>query len=75
MTATATQEQTGMPAQMATPSARIRVRGLAKRYGALEVFRGIDFDLGEREIVTIVGPVGLRQDHAAALCGRLASGR
>ena len=37
---------------------RIRVRGLAKRYGALEVFRGIDFDLGEREIVTIVGPSG-----------------
>jgi NitT/TauT family transport system ATP-binding protein len=40
------------------PSARIRVRGLGKRYGALEVFRGIDFDLGEREIVTIVGPSG-----------------
>ena len=41
-----------------SPSARIRVRGLAKNYGALEVFRGIDFDLGEREIVTIVGPSG-----------------
>jgi NitT/TauT family transport system ATP-binding protein len=37
---------------------RIRVRGLVKRYGALEVFRGIDFDLGEREIITIVGPSG-----------------
>jgi NitT/TauT family transport system ATP-binding protein len=34
------------------------VRGLAKSYGALEVFRGIDFELGEREIVTIVGPSG-----------------
>jgi NitT/TauT family transport system ATP-binding protein len=31
---------------------------LVKRYGALEVFRGIDFDLGEREIITIVGPSG-----------------
>src|SRR5690348_3595513 len=41
------------------PSApRIRVRGLAKSYGALEVFRGVDFELGEREIVTIVGPSG-----------------
>lgn len=38
--------------------ARIRVRGLGKRYGALEVFRGIDFDVGAREIVAIVGPSG-----------------
>ena len=39
-------------------AARIQVRGLAKRYGQLQVFRGIDFDVGEREIVTIVGPSG-----------------
>ena len=25
---------------------RIRVKGLAKRYGALEVFNNIDFDVG-----------------------------
>ncbi len=37
---------------------RIRVRGLGKNYGALEVFRNIDFDVGEREIVAIVGPSG-----------------
>ena len=37
---------------------RIRVKGLAKRYGALEVFRNIDFDVGEREIVAMVGPSG-----------------
>jgi ABC-type nitrate/sulfonate/bicarbonate transport system ATPase subunit len=37
---------------------RIRVRGLGKHYGALEVFRNIDFDVGEREIVAIVGPSG-----------------
>jgi NitT/TauT family transport system ATP-binding protein len=36
----------------------IRVRGLAKNYGTLEVFRGIDFDVGDREIVAIVGPSG-----------------
>ena len=43
----------------ANPSrARIRVRSLAKRFGTLEVFRGVDFELGEREIVTIVGPSG-----------------
>ena len=37
---------------------RIRVRGLGKHYGPLEVFRDIDFDVGEREIVAIVGPSG-----------------
>jgi NitT/TauT family transport system ATP-binding protein len=58
MTAMTSYEQASVPAQAAASSARIRVRGLAKRYGSLEVFRGIDFDLGEREIVTIVGPSG-----------------
>ncbi|MGB7258061.1 MAG: ABC transporter ATP-binding protein [Pseudolabrys sp.] len=37
---------------------RIRVTGLGKHYGSLEVFRGIDFDVGEREILAIVGPSG-----------------
>jgi NitT/TauT family transport system ATP-binding protein len=37
---------------------RIRVTGLGRRYGSLEVFRGIDFTAGEREIVAIVGPSG-----------------
>ena len=37
---------------------RIRVRGLGKHYGALEVFRDINFDVGKREIVAIVGPSG-----------------
>jgi NitT/TauT family transport system ATP-binding protein len=38
--------------------ARIRVRGLGKRFGALEVFRNIDFDVGAREVVAVVGPSG-----------------
>jgi NitT/TauT family transport system ATP-binding protein len=58
MTAGLIQEQTGTPTQAGAALASIRVRGLAKRFGSLEVFRGIDFDLGEREIVTIVGPSG-----------------
>lgn len=37
---------------------RISVRALGKHYGSLEVFRNIDFDVGEREIVAIVGPSG-----------------
>jgi NitT/TauT family transport system ATP-binding protein len=42
----------------ATGQARIRVKGLAKRYGTLEVFRSIEFEVAEREIVAIVGPSG-----------------
>jgi NitT/TauT family transport system ATP-binding protein len=48
-----------VPASQAAKSEpRIRVRGLGKHYGALEVFRNIDFDVGEREIVAVVGPSG-----------------
>jgi NitT/TauT family transport system ATP-binding protein len=47
---TATAAQTGEP--------RIRIKGLGKSYGALEVFRNIDFNVGEREILAIVGPSG-----------------
>ncbi len=45
-------------AQPASNAARIRVNGLGKSYGALEVFRGVNLDVGEREIVAIVGPSG-----------------
>jgi NitT/TauT family transport system ATP-binding protein len=38
--------------------ARIRVRALGKRYGALDVFRGVDLEVGDREIVAVVGPSG-----------------
>lgn len=37
---------------------RIRIRNVGKRYGALEVFRGIDLDVGDCEILAIVGPSG-----------------
>ena len=42
----------------AKPGARIRVRALAKRYGAFEVFRDLEFEVGEREVVAIVGASG-----------------
>jgi NitT/TauT family transport system ATP-binding protein len=45
-------------AAQADTAAPISVRRLGKRYGTLEVFRGIDLDVGEREIVAIVGPSG-----------------
>ena len=36
----------------------LRVRGLRKRYGALEALRGIDFEVGEGEIFGLIGPDG-----------------
>jgi NitT/TauT family transport system ATP-binding protein len=47
-----------MTALEPSAGARIRVQNLGKRYGALEVFCGVEFDVGEREIVAIVGPSG-----------------
>lgn len=58
MTDQATAASAAPAAQGSKTEPRIRVRGLAKRFGALEVFRNIDFDVGEREIVAIVGPSG-----------------
>jgi NitT/TauT family transport system ATP-binding protein len=42
----------------ARPNVRIRVDNLGKRYGALQVFRGLELDVGDREIVSIVGASG-----------------
>ncbi|MGI9950737.1 amino acid ABC transporter ATP-binding protein [Moorellaceae bacterium AZ2] len=36
----------------------IRVRGLKKRFGRLEVLRGIDCDIAAGEVVVIIGPSG-----------------
>jgi NitT/TauT family transport system ATP-binding protein len=54
-TATAVRERSAAPAPGET---RIRVKGLGKHYGTLELFRDISFDVGAREIVAVVGPSG-----------------
>jgi NitT/TauT family transport system ATP-binding protein len=46
------------PASPAQADVRIRVRGLGRHYGSLEVFRGVDLDVGAQEVVAIVGPSG-----------------
>ena len=58
MTAIVMRNQPDLPAKLDQATARIRVQGLAKRYGPLEVFRGIDFAIGAHEIVALVGPSG-----------------
>ena len=36
----------------------IKIRGLKKSFGSLEVLKGIDLDVAEREVVVIIGPSG-----------------
>ncbi|HYL89625.1 MAG TPA: ABC transporter ATP-binding protein [Burkholderiales bacterium] len=38
--------------------ARIAINGAGKHFGALEVFRGVNLEVGEREVVAIIGPSG-----------------
>ncbi|MEX2128341.1 MAG: ABC transporter ATP-binding protein [Xanthobacteraceae bacterium] len=42
----------------ANVNARIRIQELGKRFGALEVFRDVNLDVGDREIVAVVGASG-----------------
>src|SRR6186997_2360955 len=51
-------EQRGSVVQQMPAKSRIRVRDAGKSYGELEVFRGINLDVGDAEIVAIVGPSG-----------------
>jgi NitT/TauT family transport system ATP-binding protein len=47
------------PQQMGrATAARIRVQGVGKCHGSLEVFRDVNMSVGDREIVAIVGPSG-----------------
>jgi len=39
-------------------SARIVVSGAGKRYGSLQVFQNVNFEVGERDVLSIIGPSG-----------------
>jgi len=43
--------------QTATETA-IRIRGVRKSFGHLEILKGIDLDIGRQEVVCIIGPSG-----------------
>ena len=45
----------------------VRIRGVSKSYGTREVLHGIDLDVMPGSVMCIIGPSGLRQEHAAIL--------
>jgi len=52
----ATMDQT--QAQASTDGAQLRLEGVSKRFGKLEVLRGIDMEMSKGEVVCVIGPSG-----------------
>jgi polar amino acid transport system ATP-binding protein len=49
----------------------LEVRGLVKRFGALEVLRDIDFSVAPQELVFVIGPSGSGKSTLLRCCNRL----
>ena len=49
----------------------IEARGIIKRYGTLEVLRGVDVTIGQGEVVSIVGPSGAGKTTRLQILGTL----
>lgn len=49
----------------------IKLQGITKSFGALQVLRGIDLDIARREIVSIVGPSGAGKTTLLQIMGTL----
>jgi polar amino acid transport system ATP-binding protein len=49
----------------------LQVRGLEKRFGALEVLKGIDFAVAAQELVFVIGPSGSGKSTLLRCCNRL----
>jgi polar amino acid transport system ATP-binding protein len=52
----ATMEETQVPA--VTNGTMLRLEGVSKRFGKLEVLRGIDMEIAKGEVVCVIGPSG-----------------
>ena len=53
------------------PPPLLDVRGLKKRFGALEVLKGIDFAVAAQELVFVIGPSGSGKSTLLRCCNRL----
>jgi len=53
-----TPETTGAPEAPGTSEPLVRIHGLEKSYGDLDVLRGIDIDVARKERVSVIGPSG-----------------
>jgi polar amino acid transport system ATP-binding protein len=53
------------------PPPILDVRGLKKRFGALEVLKGIDFAVAAQELVFVIGPSGSGKSTLLRCCNRL----
>lgn len=49
----------------------IELRGITKSFGSLQVLKGIDLDIGHKEIVSIVGPSGTGKTTLLQIMGTL----
>ena len=49
----------------------LEVRGLVKRFGALEVLKGIDLSVAPQELVFVIGPSGSGKSTLLRCCNRL----
>jgi ABC-type polar amino acid transport system ATPase subunit len=52
----ATMEQSQVPAS--TDGVMLKLEGVTKRFGRLEVLRGVDMEMGKGEVVCVIGPSG-----------------
>ena len=53
-------------AQSELKAMKIDIHNVTKRFGAFAALDGVDLDIESGELVALLGPVGLRQDDAAA---------
>ena len=53
----------------------VRFEGVSKRFGKHAAVEDFSLDIGRNEFFALLGPVRLRQDHAAAHAGRLRDAR
>lgn len=46
----------------------LRMHDIHKSFGEVKVLKGIDIEVRRGEVLAIIGPSGVWQEHAAALC-------